>query len=338
MLPCDASADATAFAVNAMREPEVHILLLNYNSLAKISACVASLARLDYSSFRVLLIDNASPDGSGRELERRFRTHRVLLNDRNLGYAGGNNAGIRVALQQGAELVWILNPDTVVEPSSLRELIDVHRTLRRPGLIGSLTLLDDSDRIYFYKGVIDPDGKLWHAHAGAPRSAVPELASSSAGETDFVNGASMLFSKQVVDEVGLMTEDYFLYYEDSDWSLRVRAKAFENRVAYRSVVRHMRADRPLTNYLAEYYTRRNEYFFRQRHGFGVSRARALARLRGRMAKYALRALLGSRPEHNRNMCYVIGRVALAIKESRLGPERLELPYPEVSREAAVGIS
>jgi GT2 family glycosyltransferase len=148
------------------------------------------------------------------------------------------------------------------------------------------------------------------------------------GTSDFVNGASLLFSRQVVDEAGLMPEDYFLYYEDADWSLRVRAKGFDNRVAYRSLVHHMRADRPHANYLVEYYTRRNEYFFRERHGFGTSKKRALRRLRTRMAKYALRALLGNRPQHHRNMHYVIGRVVRAIEEGRLGPESLDLPYPD----------
>jgi GT2 family glycosyltransferase len=311
-----------------MTEPAVHILLLNYNSLAKLAACVASIERLDYSNYKVLLIDNGSPDGSGRELEQLFPAHRVLLNRQNLGYAGGNNAGVRAAFEQGAELIWILNPDTLVEPSALRELVGVHQSLPRPGLIGSLILLDESDRIYFYKAVVERDGKLRHPHAHEPRSAVPELATSQVGETDFVNGASLLFSKQVADDVGLMTEDYFLYYEDADWSLRVRAKGFENRVAYRSVVRHMRADRPRANYLVEYYTRRNEYFFRERHGFPMGKRRALLRLRGRIAKYALRALLGQRVTHNRNMCYVIGRVVRAIEENRLGREQLVLPYPD----------
>jgi hypothetical protein len=90
----------------------------------------------------------------------------------------------------------------------------------------------------------------------------------------------------------------------------------------------MRADRPRANYLVEYYTRRNEYFFRERHGFGTSKRRALWRLRTRMAKYALRALLGNRRAHHRNMHYVIGRVARAIAEDRLGPENLDLPHPE----------
>jgi GT2 family glycosyltransferase len=274
------------------------------------------------------LIDNASPDGSGRELQRLFPAHRMLLNPGNLGFAGGNNAGIRLVLEEGADLVWLLNPDTVVAPSALREMVAVHQSLPRPGLIGSLILLDDTDRLYFYKGVVNPGGKLSHPHAGEPSSAVPELASSNVGTTDFVNGASLLFSRQVVEEAGLMPDDYFLYYEDADWSLRVRAKGFDNRVAYRSIVRHMRADRPRANYLVEYYTRRNEYFFRERHGFGTSKRRALWRLRTRMAKYALRALLGNRRAHHRNMHYVIGRVARAIAEDRLGPENLDLPHPE----------
>jgi GT2 family glycosyltransferase len=311
-----------------MRHPAVHILVLNYNSFEKTAACVASLERLAYPSFRVVLIDNASPDGSGPKLQRAFPAHRMLLNNRNLGYAAGNNVGVRSAFEQGADLIWILNPDTLVEPSALAEMIEVHGSLARPGLIGSLILFDHSDRIYFYKGVIEADGKVRHPHTDDPMSAVPELSSSSSGETDFVNGASMLFSRHVVEEVGLMTEDYFLYYEDPDWSMRVRAKGFENRVAYRSVVRHMRTDRPRANYVAEYYTRRNEYFFRKRHGFPVSKRRVLARLRVRMAKHVLKRLLGRRRNHHGNMYYLTGRIARAIQEERLGYEPLELPYPQ----------
>src|SRR5262245_59207695 len=117
------SSGAPASAGNSMTEPEVHILVLNYNTLAKVAACGASIERLENGNYQVLLIDNASPDGSGRELQRRFPAHRVLLNDRNLGFAAGNNAGIRAALAQGAELIWLLNPDTVVAPSSLREMV-----------------------------------------------------------------------------------------------------------------------------------------------------------------------------------------------------------------------
>jgi GT2 family glycosyltransferase len=275
------------------------------------------------------LLDNGSTDGSVQELPRRFPAHEVVLNGRNLGYAAGINVGVRLALERGAELIWTLNPDTLVEPSALGALVEVHASLRKPGLIGSLILSDHSDRIYFYKGVIAADGKVSHAHANDPLSQVPELALTAAGETDFVNGASTLFSRQVVEEVGLMPEDYFLYYEDADWSLRVAARGFENRVAYRSLVRHFRGDGPRVNYVTVYYTRRNEYFFRRRHGFAVSRTRALARLRIRMAKHALRMLLGRRADHHRNMYYVIGRVARAIKEDRMGYEPLELPRPAI---------
>src|SRR5262245_15969143 len=186
------SPNAPALVGHSMTEPAVHILLLSYNSLAKLTACVASLERLDYTNYKLLLIDNGSPDGSGRELERLFPQHRVLLNGANLGYAGGNNAGVRAAFEQGAELIWILNPDTLVAPSALRELVDVHRALRRPGLIGSLVLLDEGEQIYFYKGVVEPDGKVRHPHADEPRSAVPALSTSAVGDTDFVNGASLL--------------------------------------------------------------------------------------------------------------------------------------------------
>jgi hypothetical protein len=310
-----------------MRNPLVHILVLNFNCLEKISACVASLEKLTYPNFRILLLDNGSVDGSDRELPRRFPAHELVLNGRNLGYAAGINVGARLALERGADLIWMLNPDTLVEPGALSALVEVHASLRKPGLIGSLILNDDSDRIYFYKGVITAEGKVRHAHAGESQSQIPELARAAVGETDFVNGASTLFSRQVAEEVGLMPEDYFLYYEDVDWSLRVAAQGFANRVAYRSLVHHMRTGGPPVNYVGVYYTRRNEFFFRQRHGFPVSRNVTLGRLRIRMAKHAVRMLLGRRTDHHQNMYYVIGRVARAIKEGRMGYEPLQLPRP-----------
>ena len=105
-----------------MTEPEVHILLLNYNSLAKLAACVASLERLDYSNYKLLLIDNGSPDGSGLELQRLFPAHRVLLNGANLGYAAGNRSTDRATSgEAGGQLdVQRVPADTGAGQDSLR--------------------------------------------------------------------------------------------------------------------------------------------------------------------------------------------------------------------------
>lgn len=309
-------------------QPKVTIVVLNYNSFEKVLACVASLEKLNYSNFSILVVDNASPGEIGPRLVKALPQHRVILNSLNSGYAGGNNVGIRAALAEGADLVWILNYDAQVEPSCLSEMVKVQQSIPQVGLVGSLTLYDHSQKIYFYKGQISAQGRVYHPGENQLVQDISELQNKPFGQTDFVNGTSILFSREVIERAGYIPEEFFLYYEDPAWSLQVARKGFKNVVAHKAIVYHIKADNPGLNYTAEFYNRRNEYFFRREYGYPMSRVHFLARLKVRRFKHLVKAWLYADWQKHRNMVYVLDKVSAAVRDSRRGYEPLKVPYPE----------
>ena len=159
----------------------------------------------------------------------------------NLGFAGGCNVGIRYALARGdAEYVWLLNNDTVVEKSALTALVRRACQDASIGLVGSTLLsLRPSNRVQALGGgVLRWTGTTRHI---GYRATWPVAASTLRGvedEMDYVVGASMLASRRMLDDIGLMSEDYFLYYEELDWAYRARERF---RIAYapESIVHHI---------------------------------------------------------------------------------------------------
>ena len=106
-----------------MREPSVFIVVLNWNGLADTLECVRSLDAIEYQNRTVVVVDNGSANAEADQLEAARPGLIVLRSRENLGYAGGNNLGIRLALERGADYVWLLNNDTIVNPGCVTELV-----------------------------------------------------------------------------------------------------------------------------------------------------------------------------------------------------------------------
>ena len=177
----------------------------------------------------------AGTDGDGAELL-------LVQTGQNLGFAGGNNVGLRWALARGASHVWMLNNDTVVPTDALQSLVETIETDPKLGLVGSV-LVDfaDPQRLQAYGGAIDMAtfrgrhlgaGKYSNAIASAMRNDPPRQ-----NEIFYPVGASMLASATFLHQIGLMEESYFLYYEEADWVLRARDR-FKIAVAPDSLVYH----------------------------------------------------------------------------------------------------
>jgi GT2 family glycosyltransferase len=115
-------------------EPLVHVILLNYRGWQHTIACVTSLRGLTYTNVAIVVVDNASPDGSEAHIRDACPDVTVIQSGANLGFAGGNNVGIRHALEQGAEYVWLLNNDTLVDPDALGALVRHAQADPRAGL------------------------------------------------------------------------------------------------------------------------------------------------------------------------------------------------------------
>ncbi|MGK7368687.1 MAG: glycosyltransferase family 2 protein, partial [Candidatus Halalkalibacterium sp. M3_1C_030] len=121
----------------ALTEPKVHIIILNWNGKEDTIECLNSLKALEYPNFEIVVVDNASSDGSVSEIKDKFPETTLLESEINRGYAGGNNIGLRYALNHDSDYAWILNNDTVVDKNALGSLVKKMKIDGSIGICGS---------------------------------------------------------------------------------------------------------------------------------------------------------------------------------------------------------
>lgn len=200
--------------------PLVYVLLLNWNDAENTLACLHSIHELDYPSFRVVVVDNGSIDGSDQAIRQAFPQIDLLSNDRNLGFAGGANVGLEYARRQGAAYVLLINNDTILDSRLLTELVTFAEGHPQAGLI--------APKIYFHH---DPT-LVWAAGAWLARFP-PRVKMIGWGErdhprfdvlrqVDYITGCALLIRREVMDSVGLFDPIYWpIYHEDYDYCARV---------------------------------------------------------------------------------------------------------------------
>jgi len=244
----------------------VYIILLNWNGWKDTIDCVKSCRQLSYPDFRIIIVDNGSTDGSDAILREQFPEIELIQTGVNLGFAGGNNVGIRYALEHGADYVWLLNNDTKVDAKTLSALVQVAKDDKNVGMVGSKIVYHDDPRMLWYAGaVLDPEKPYRPYHRGLneeDRGQYDEVC-----ETGFITGCSLLARKEMMDAVGLLNDELFLYFEDVDWSARAKARGWKLVYCPLSLVYHMvsvsvgGADSPTLLY----YTARNRLYFVRRN-------------------------------------------------------------------------
>ncbi len=214
----------------------VAIIVLNWNGWKDTLECLASLQKLDYPSYEVVVVDNGSTDESVARIREAYPDVTLLEMGDNLGFAVGNNYGIRYALERGADFVWVLNNDTVVDPGALDALVAEALSDRRVGLVGSkIYYFDQPDTVWFAGGAISmPTARTWHV--GIDRIDVGQW--DAARDVDYVNGCSMLVSRELMEDVGLLDRRFFLYFEETDWSIRARQKGWRVRYQPKAAIWH----------------------------------------------------------------------------------------------------
>lgn len=211
-------------------QPLVYVLLLNWNSWEYTSECLASLKDLEYGNCKVLVIDNGSADGSAQRIREHFAETEVLELGANLGFARGNNAGIRLALQRGANYVWLLNNDTTVDPAALRAMVERVEKDPKVGAVGSAVYsMSNPERLQAWGGGYV---NFW---LGRSRHFLTPVADE---KLDFITAASLLLKQDVLESIGLLDEGFFLYWEDSDYCFRMRRAGWRLAVAADSKVWH----------------------------------------------------------------------------------------------------
>lgn len=209
------------------RKP-AYIIILNWNNGKDTIECVRSCLKIADPNVRLLIIDNGSTDGSEDELRKRFPDIELVQTGQNLGFAEGNNVGIRHALGRGAEYVILLNNDTVVDPNFASELISAASSDPSIGMAVSKIYFFDRPDIIWYAGAKLNLKTGYTRHIGYGEKDAGQY--DYIGETDRACGCSVLVTRRACETAGLLDPAYFCYVEDSDWSVRVRKAGF--RIVY----------------------------------------------------------------------------------------------------------
>ncbi|MDF9718001.1 glycosyltransferase family 2 protein [Nocardioides sp. ChNu-153] len=254
------------------------VVVLNYGDPDDTLECVASLERSEDLDFDLYVVDNGPDDAKHAALRDAIGERgTVLATGENLGYAGGNNVGVRKALETDAQYVWILNPDTRVGPRTLGTLIEHLQAYPDCGVVGSRILYGGKEpRIWFDGATIDrTTGATSHVNNGKAPAAV---GGRKVVDVDYVTGAAPLIRRATLDHVGLMPEHYFLYFEETDWCVRLQDAGWRtmvNRTA--SMVHLKRSSGSLPQPYYIYYMTRNRYGF-ARDALGIDPDASVAHL------------------------------------------------------------
>lgn len=205
--------------------PKVTVIVLNWCGEKVTTDCLESLAHSDYPALDVLLVDNASPDGSGERLHESYPELPYLQTGENLGYAGGNNRGIDWALAHGADLVLILNNDTVVHPRMISRLVAALESHPEAGAVAPKILRHDApDRIWIAGGVLSKVKAVGlHRREGMVDDCTADRGTEA---VTFISGCCMLITADALQEVGGFNEGFFAYIEDVELSIRLMKKGY----------------------------------------------------------------------------------------------------------------
>jgi GT2 family glycosyltransferase len=208
-----------------MNHPLVYIIVLSWNGKSDTLECLDSLCQVEYQNFRILVVDNASADGTCDAIKQRFPNVELIVNQANIRFAGGNNIGIRYAVERGADFVLLLNNDTIVDKHFLALLTDAAGTDPRVGMVGpKIYYHSDKQRLWYAGGKIN----WWKglvSHIGIRE--IDHGQYDEQKETDYITGCCVLVRRSVIESIGMLDEKYFIYGEDADWSVRASRKGFK---------------------------------------------------------------------------------------------------------------
>jgi GT2 family glycosyltransferase len=201
------------------------VLVLAWNGRALTEACIESLLAMQDAPFDLLVVDNASTDGTAAALRARFGSRIQLLeNDRNLLFAGGMNVGLQRALDTGYDSVLLLNNDVVADRGLLRELWAVAERDPRIAAVGPKIYYFDRPEMIWFAGGEMSLWRGWSRHRGLRE--MDRGQHDRERDVDYLSGCAYLVRREALVDVGLFDPEFAMYAEDADWCFRARARGW----------------------------------------------------------------------------------------------------------------
>ncbi|MFD1597918.1 glycosyltransferase family 2 protein [Halobellus rarus] len=200
--------------------PTVGIVVLTWENYGETSDCLDSLESISYPNYRVVVVDNGSEDGSLERLRREYEWCEFVANDENLGFARGNNAGIRHALDAGVDYVLLLNDDTIVTEDFLEPLVETAERYERVAAVGGVIHHAET-------GEIHNAGYRFYPWAGGKARLIREPPRDEPYPVDYVQTCLVLLDPDFLTEISLLNDAYFLGMEDVDLAWKARARGWK---------------------------------------------------------------------------------------------------------------
>lgn len=243
---------------------EISIIVLNYNSREDTLDCLRSLQHLTYPRVHTILVDNGSSDGTAEAVRACYPRVTVLETGANLGFTGGNNVGIRYALKQGADYIMLLNNDTIVAPDMIDLMIAAMEQNPALGVTGPTIYYYDQPEVIWSAGGSIDWGRGLTAMLGLNEEDKGQLGSVPR-LVDFVTGCALLARREVWEQVGLLDDKFFMYYEETEWCVRASRAGYQiahvpAAMMWHKISLEARAASPRTYY----YMTRNRLLFLKR--------------------------------------------------------------------------
>jgi len=284
--------------------PLVSIISINYDQPAVTCEMLASLRQLTYPNYEVIVVDNASPTRDPAPIKAQFPEVQLIRSAKNLGFAGGNNLGLRAAR---GKYVLFLNNDTEVEPGLLEPLVQLFETNARAGIASPKIRYYHAEPLIQYAGCLGISPWTGRGRTIGSREADHGQYDASR-RTWLAHGSAMMLPLAVIRQVGLMPEQYFLYYEEHDWCQMVLRAGYECHYVGRTTVHHKESvSIGRASVLQTHYMFRNRLLFMRRNlrggQFWVS---ALYFLLLAVPRHTLRFALSRRADHLRAMWRGLG--------------------------------
>ena len=244
--------------------PNIFLVILNYNNAEETIRCVDSTGNLNCgeNDFHIVVVDNGSTDDSFSVLHNTVASNTVLLSaGSNLGYAAGNNLGIRYAKEHGADFIVILNNDVILNRNSLDSCFDLLRKNNEIGIVCPAILNIDNDTIQSTGANID----FFKIKTILINYGQQYICSDEIIDCDYVGGACMVFRADLPDKIGYIPEDYFLFWEEADWCAKARRQGLKCVCTLKSYIRH-KGSATIKRYsgLYSYFLERNRVLFSKR--------------------------------------------------------------------------
>ena len=204
-------------------EPLVSIITINYNESDVTLDLLHSIRKLSYSNYEVIVVDNASPNDNPDRIKENFPEVNLIKSQENLGFAGGNNLGVK---QAKGEYLLFINNDTIVPTDFIQPLVETLQNDDKIGMVSPKIKFHWDPTLIQYAGYT-PMNKWTIRNNSIGYHQKDNGDFDEPKETQSIHGAAMMVPKSVVEEVGMMTEIYFLYYEEHDWAEMVKRAGFK---------------------------------------------------------------------------------------------------------------